>query len=284
MGRISKEGRGPTMGGFRINTNIPSLFGQRILGQTREAQQNQLRQIASGLRINQAADDAAGLAIGSRLDSQVRGIEQAQRNIQDGISAVQVAEGGVSAINDSLQRIRELSVQAANGTLSDEDRGAIQEEIDQLVSEVDRQAGATQFNGRQLLSGDQITIQSGAAEGETIEVTTGEISADTLGLTGLDVSTQAAAQNAISTVDTAINDVSGYRADLGAVQNRLEEAFNFTGIARENMLAAQSQIMDLDFGAGITNMINTQIREQAGLSALTQSNLSQRNVLGLLGG
>lgn len=276
------------MGGLRIGTNIGALAGARLLGENRLDLEKALQRIATGLRINRAGDDAAGLAVAERLSSLTRGFDQAQDNIQTGISAIQIAEGGISQINSSLQRIRELAVQAANGTLSDADRALIQDEVDELVAEIDRQAATTTFNGQPLLNGtfaspNGLTLQVGPNKGDTITLDIPATNAAGLGLTGLSVSTQTAAQNALTTVSNAIDTVSSRLGQFGATQNRLERAMNFTGIARENTLSAESRIRDLDFGEGITDLARRRILDQTGIAALAQANLAPQRVLQLLG-
>lgn len=272
----------------RINSNVQADFAQRLLGLNQQDQNQALRKISSGLRINSAGDDAAGFAISERLESISRGFEQSERNLQDGASALQIAEGGLSTVNDNLQRIRELSVQAANGTLTDADREIIQGEVDQLVAEIDRSTSATQFNGQELLSGNfdannPFTIQSGANQGETLDVELAETSTSTLGVAGIDVSTQDAASSALATLDTAISTVNGQQSEIGAVLNRVESATQFVGVARENTLAALSQIRDADLAAQSTELALTQIRTSGGVAALSQANLTPQNVLQLLG-
>lgn len=273
---------------LRIGTNQEALASSRVLGENRLDLGKQLQRIATGLRINQASDDAAGLALAERLATLTRGFDQAQDNIQNGASVVQIAEGGISEIAGSLQRIRELSVQAANGTLTDDDRVLIQEEVDQLVAEIDRQVGTTTFNGQPLLNGsfadpNGLTLQVGPNQGDTLRISIQGLSAASLGVNGLDVSTQAAAQNALGTVATAIDTVNSQRSTLGAAENRLQQAFNFTGIARENTLAAESRVRDLDFAEGIVKLTAAQLREQTGIAALAQANLAPQRVLQLLG-
>lgn len=271
----------------RINSNAGE-FAARLLGVNQQEQQATLKRIASGLRINAAGDDAAGLAISERLNSLSRGFEQAQRNIQDSASALQVGDGGLSQISDSLQRIRELTVQASNDTLNDADREIIQTEVDQLVDEVSRQAGATQFNGRALFTGDFETgdgfqVQAGAAEGDTIALNLSEINSTVLGIAGLDVSTRDSASAAIASLDSAINRISTERADIGSVINRLDRANEFVGVARENTLSALTTLRDADIAKEATNLALSQIRGQSNLSAIAQGNLNARNVLNLLG-
>ncbi|RMH55091.1 MAG: flagellin FliC [Candidatus Hydrogenedentota bacterium] len=276
------------MGG-RINTNLSALFSSRQLNLTQATQDKILRRLASGFRINTAADDAAGLAISQRLEALSRGFEQSQANLQDSVSALQVAEGGISQTGETLQRIRELSLQAANDTLTDADRQIIQQEVNQLVQEIDRSTSSVEFNGQKLLSGQfsaangGFTVQAGTNEGETISVAIDEVSSTTLGVNGLDVSTRSAASNALSTLDTAIERVSTQRARIGADRNRIQQATEFVGVARENTLAAQSRIRDADFANQVTKLAISQIKNQSGVAALAQSNIRSQNLLQLLG-
>lgn len=273
----------------KINNNSQADFSRRLLGINQREQEDTLKRIASGLRIRTASDDAAGLAISERLKALSSGFEQAQANLQDGASALQVAEGGISQISGSVQRIRELAVQASNDTLSDEDRALIQKEVDQLVEEIDRQAEATSFNGKPLLDGsvdgstDSFTVQSGAAEGETIDANIGEVSAASLGLAGIDLSTRDSASAALSTLDTALSAISGEQANIGSTINRINSANDFVGVARENTLSALSTIRDADLAAESTKLAIQQLRSQSNLSALAQSNLNPQNALALLG-
>jgi flagellin len=273
----------------RINTNTDANFSRRLLELNNKDTSDALKRIASGLRINTASDDAAGFGISERLRSLANGFEQSEANIQDSASAIQVAEGGLTAISDGLQRLRDLSVQAANDSLTDEDRAVIQEEVDQLVAEIDRQTSATQFNGQPLLTGDyasgtgEFTVQTGPEEGDTLAVNIEKTDAASLGVNGLDISTRAAAENAISTIDSAIQAVSSQRGTLGATLNRLDNATNFTGIARENILSALSQIRDADLAKEATGLALSQIKTQSNLSALSQANLNPQNTLKLLG-
>jgi len=273
-----------------INTNLGALNAQRTLGRTEEGIQTGLRNIASGLRINQAADDAAGLSISERLNAISRGLEQSQNNIQGATSALQVAEGGIAQTGETLQRIRELTVQAANDTLTDDDRAVIQGEVNQLVSEIDRMTGNTTFNGRQLLTGDfspargGFNVQLGANAGEAMSIGINAVSASTLGVAGLNVSTRDAASASLSRIDTAVSTLSAQRAELGANVNRLEGASAFVGTARENTLSALSQLRDADMGQEVTRLAINNVLQQANLSALSQANLNPQNALQLLGG
>lgn len=272
---------------LRVNSNLPAEFGARITGKTQEETGKLLRNLASGLRINSAGDDAAGLAISERLSSITKGLDRAELNLQDSASVLQVAEGGVSQISDGLQRVRELTLQASNDTLTDADRALIQTEVDQLVKEIDRQASTTTFNGKPLLDGSfgpstPFKTQSGADEGETIDTVISQVSSTTLGVNSINVSTRAGAEAALSSIDTAITRVSDQAATLGANVNRINSARDFVGVARENTLSALSEIRDADYGENVTKLALAQLREQSGIAAIGQSNLSSQNVLQLL--
>jgi flagellin len=272
-----------------IKSNLSAVDAQRTLGKNEESIRLGLRNIASGLRINQAADDAAGLSISERLRSIERGFQQSSANIQDATSALQVAEGGMEQTGETLQRIRELAVQASNDTLTDDDRAVIQGEVDQLVSEIDRMTGNTTFNGRQLLSGDYssanggLNVQMGASEGDSMSVALNEVSASSLGVSRVDVSTRGAASASLSQLDTAVSTLSSQRSEIGANINRMESASTFVGTARENTLSALSQLRDADMGQETTKLAISKVLQQANASALTQANLNPQNALKLLG-
>lgn len=285
------------MSGFRINTNVPAQFSQRILTDTTNALNKGIERLSSGLRINRAADDAAGFGISERLRTQVNGLSQASRNAQDGVSLIQVAEGGLSQISNILQRLRTLAVQASNDTNTTVDRRVIQTEVNQLLSEVSRQASATQFNSRVLLTGlyasgrGSIVFQVGANRNDKLSVNIASISTTGLGINRLSGSTtgstggiltQKAAESAINLIQSAINTVSRQRGDLGAIQNRLENVISFVGISNENLSAAESRIRETDFAAEIVSFTKNQILQQTGISALSQANIGPQAVLSLL--
>lgn len=285
------------MAGLRIRTNIPAAFATRILNETTNDVNKSIERLSSGLRINRAADDAAGFGISERLRTQVNGLEQAGRNAQDGVSLIQVAEGGLAQISDMLQRLRTLAVQASNDTNTTADRQVIQVEFNNLLSEIDRQASATTFNDKILLTGDfavgtgSLRFQIGASAGDRISVNIASISTAGLGIDGLNVSatgtsggviTQAGAESAITLIQGAVNTVSRQRGDLGAIQNRLENVISFVGISSENISAAESRIRDVDFASEITKFTKNQILQQTGVAALSQANISPQIVLSLL--
>lgn len=287
------------MSGFRINTNVPAQFSSRILAETTNQLNKGIERLSSGLRINRAADDAAGFGISERLRTQVNGLSQASRNAQDGVSLIQVAEGGLSQVSNILQRLRTLAVQAASDTNTTVDRRVIQTEINQLIDEVGRQASATKFNERVLLTGlyasgrGSLVFQIGANRNEKLTINISSISTRGIGINGLKtatttnltsggVITQRGAESAINLIQTAINTVSRQRGDLGAYQNRLENVISFIGISNENVSAAESRIRETDFADEIVKFTKLQILQQTGLSALSQANIGPQAVLSLL--
>lgn len=271
-----------------INTNLASLTAQRALAKTSGSMATALQRLSSGLRVNSAKDDAAGLAISERLTAQVRGYNQAIRNAGDGISLAQTAEGGIEAITSSLQRMRELAVQAANYSNTDADRTAIQAEVTQLLSEVDRVAGQTKFNGKALLNGDFNlggNFQVGANASEVIAVGgIANLDATALGINAINVSTQGGATTALGLLDTAITNVTTERAELGASINRFEQTINNLRVTVENITAARSRIQDADFASETASLTRLQILQQSGTAVLSQANAIPQGVLGLLRG
>ena len=246
-----------------------------------------MEKLSSGLRINRAGDDAAGLAISEKLRGQIRGLNQAIRNAQDGISLIQTAEGGLSEIQNILQRMRELGVQAANDTLNPQDRQAITTELNQLFSEIDRIAGSTEFNTKNLLavsSGLAVTLQVGANANQVIAFTIDNAGTGSLGLStaDLNITDNATASSFISKIDTAIQNVSTFRSNLGSIQNRLEHTIANLGIASENLTASESRIRDVDMAAEMMNFTKNQILQQAGVAILAQANQAPQAVLQLL--
>ena len=269
--------------GLRINTNIPALNAGRILGRSTQELNKSLQRLSSGLRINSAADDAAGLAIAEGFNSVVRGTQQAQRNSQDGVSLVQTAEGSLSETTNILQRIRELAVQAANGTQSTNNRLAIDGEVAQLLSQIDDIATTTQFNGISVLSSaETITLQSGAMQSQTLTITLSGAKTTELGVSAVRVSTMAAAVSAISTIDNALKSVTTLRSTLGAYQNRLEFTINTLAIQEENSSASESAIRDADIAKETIAFTRNQILVSAGTSVLAQANLVPQTALQLL--
>jgi flagellin len=265
-----------------INTNVPSLNAQRNLTTSQNSLNTALQRLSSGLRINSAKDDAAGLAIAEKMNSQSRGMTVAMRNANDGISAAQTAEAGLATVAGHLQRMREIAVQSASGQFDSSNRGALDKEYQQLASEITRALDATNFNGTKLLDGNfNTTFQVGATT--TAESKIG-VSIGSVSLTAGDISTSTGALTAMANLDTAINAVGNSRADLGAVQNRFEGVLNQLSAARENTEAARSRIMDTDYAVETANLAKQQILQQAGTAMLAQANALPQNVLSLLRG
>jgi flagellin len=261
-----------------INTNIASLNTQRNLSASQNSLHTSLQRLSSGLRINSAKDDAAGLAIATRMDSQIRGQTVAMRNANDAISYAQVAEGGLSKQTDALQRMRELAVQSLNGTNTSTDQANLDAEFTQLTAEVTRLATATKFNGSAVFGASQ-TFQIGADAGDTI--TTASVAAATIAGT---VSTTAGASAAVTAIDAALTAANTNRATLGAIQNRFESVVSNLQVSVENQSAAKSRIMDADFAAETANLTRGQILQQAGTAMLAQANSLPNGVLALLRG
>ena len=269
-----------------VNTNVASLTAQRSLAKSSGELATALQRLSSGLRINSAKDDAAGLAISERLTTQVRGYNQAIRNAGDGISLAQTAEGGMEAITNSMQRMRELAVQAANYSNTTADRTAINSEFAQLKAEIDRVSQQTKFNTRGLLDGTftAANFQVGANQGETISVDAiTNMGANALGLTAaIDVTTAANATTAIGAIDTALTTVTSARANLGASINRFEQTVSNLRVTVENLSAARSRIQDADFAAETAALTRVQILQQSGMAVLSQANAIPQGVLSLL--
>src|SRR6185312_3833103 len=265
---------------LRIQTNTAAFDAERNLSATSDRMQKSMARLSSGYRINSAADDAAGLAISEKLRAQIGGLDQANRNVQDGISLVQTAEGQLNEVHSMLQRVRELAVQYKNGTLSTEDRTAIQSEVNQLGSEIQRIGQGAAFNGISLLANaGTITFQVGANDGDSIAVST--ISLGSAVASGVfDLS--ASGTTDISEIDDAINQVSAQRSTFGAVQNRLEHTANNLSVYQENLTASESQIRDVDMASEMVQFTKDQILQQAGTSMLSQANQLPNSVLSLL--
>jgi len=276
-----------------INTNVMSLNSQRALGKSQMSMQTSLERLSSGLRINRAKDDAAGLAISERFTSQIRGLDQATRNANDGISLLQTAEGALSEVENSLQRMRELSVQASNGTYNASDRASLQDEFRALQQEIVRISDVTEFNNINLLgSTDSVALQVGWENGanNTISLQRVNIASTSNGVggmsdansTNISIGGVAAAQSAMAIVGNAIDAISSLRADFGAVQNRLESAVRNMDNVIENQSAARSRVLDADFARETANLTRTQILQQAGTAMLAQANSMPQGVLSLL--
>lgn len=271
---------------LRIRDNSLIHSSLRNLNDIQSRSDQSVRKISTADRINQSKTDAAGLAISERLRTQINGSLQASRNAQDGISLLQVAEGGLSVINDLLQRGRTLAVQAANDTLTDSDRSNVQEEISDILEEIDRQTETVKFNDRVLLDGsdETLTMHIGADQNDSIDITLPEVSVDSLGLTGATVATRSDAEAAITSFGNAVSTVSDSRTQLGAQVNRLTAAFDFLGVQGENQSAANSRIRDTDFGETAVELTQQQILLQSSQSALAQASVASQSVLTLLGG
>ena len=271
--------------GLRINTNIAALNTARTLRGSTIALNRSLERLSSGLRINRAADDAAGLAIAEGFRSVVIGSQVAQRNAQDGISLVQTAEGALSETTNILQRIRELAVQSANGTNSTQNRIALNDEVRQLLEQIDDIALDTEFNGLRVLSSAQtITLQAGARPGQTLPVSVEGAKTSDLRISAVSISTITLAVSAISTIDLALQSVTSVRGRLGAFQNRLEFTINTLAIQEENSAASESAIRDADIARETVSFTRNQILVSAGTSVLAQANIVPQTALQLLGG
>lgn len=275
--------------GLRINTNVASLNAQRNLMGTKWGLDKSLERLSSGYRINRAGDDAAGLAISENLRAQIRGLKQASRNAQDGVSLVQVAEGGLNEISSILIRLRELAVQAASDTIGPVERQFLNVEYDQLVSEVDRIADGTEFNGTQLLSGTGsiLDFQVGTRNDPNIDrlsfdASKADANSAALGINLTSVADKASAQNSLAAIDAAIVSVSAMRADFGAIQNRLQSTIGNIAVSVENLSAANSRIRDVDIAEETAEMTKNNILLQAGTSVLSQANQSSNTALSLL--
>jgi len=276
-----------------INTNVLSINAQRNTATTNNSLATSLQRLSSGLRVNSAKDDAAGLAIASRMDSQARGMNVAVRNSNDGISLVQTAESGMAVIGDMLQRMRELAVQASNGTNTSGDLSALNSEYTQLGTEIARTLSAVEFNGTKLLSTTaDFVFQIGANSGQTasisvasIGINTGDVSAvfDTGAASALVVTGSAASNSAaLTAIDLAISSINTARANMGAIQNRFNYTITFLQSASENQQAARGRIMDADFAQETANLSRAQILQQAGTAMVAQANQLPQGVLALL--
>lgn len=266
---------------MRINHNIPALRTLNQLDKVNKKTADTMERLSSGLRINSAADDAAGMAISNKMDAQIKGLQQANRNTMDGISLIQTAEGALNEVHAILQRTRELSVQAANGTNSEDDIDAIQLEIDELLKEIDRIASDTEFNTKPLLSDGvtNITLQIGANSGQVVEVSLKCMNTDALGISTLDIKD---ADATIEALDKAINEVSQQRGVFGAAQNRLEHTVNNLGVSEENLTSSLSRIQDADMAAEMAQFTQQNVLSQAANAMLAQANQRPQQVLQLL--
>ena len=279
-----------------INHNMSSLYADRVLNVSNDSIQKSMEKLSSGERINRAGDDASGLAVSEKMRSQIRGLNQASKNIQNGVSFIQTTEGYLNETTDILQRVRELAVQSANGIYSDEDRMQIQVEVSQLVAEVDRIASQAQFNGMNMLTGRfaregdaTMQFQIGANVDQNTRVFIGTMTATALGLKGaqggdeqISISSPDDANMTLAAVDAALTNVTKQRADLGAYQNRFEMAAKGINIAAENTQAAESRIRDTDMASEMVEFTKNSILTQAGTAMLAQANSQSQTVLSLL--
>jgi flagellin len=273
-----------------VNSNISSLNAQRQLMTSSNGLDKSFERLSSGYRINSAADDAAGLQIASRMESQIQGLNMAVRNANDGISLAQTAEGALQETTNSLQRMRQLAVQSQNGINSAEDQAALQKEVSALKAEIGRIAGTTEFAGTQLLDGNlSATFLVGANAGQTINVklasggTTDDFSVGGLGLNGLSIASFSDASSALETIDNALSTVNAARADLGAIQNRFQSTIRNLNNVSENVSAAQARIQDTDFASETAKLTKFQIMQQASTTVLAQANQRPQAALSLLG-
>lgn len=283
---------------MRINHNINSMITQNALSATGKDLGKSLEKLSTGLRINRASDDAAGLSVSEQLRTQVRGLGRAKSNAQDGIALLQIAEGAANEISDVLQRMRELSIQSANDTLTSTDRSYLDQEFTALTNEITRISNSTQYNGQTLIAGGSssfggsgsassvLHIGAGSVAGtDNITIAMDAISAGSLGLTGsstVGISTQASSLAAISSIDTAITSVNNMRSDVGAYVNRLDHAINNIANQEFNTQDAESRIRDVDFATETTEFTKSQILSQSATSMLAQSNAVPQGVLGLI--
>ena len=267
-----------------VQHNLSAMNTNRQLGIVTSAQSTSTEKLSSGYRINRSADDAAGLSISEKMRSQIRGLNKAASNAQDGISLVQVAEGALNETHSILQRLNELATQAANDTNTSTDRTAIQSEIDQLTSEVNRIQSTTQFNSMNLLDGtfSSKNLQVGSLSGQSIGISIKNMDASSLGVNSLKVSSFASAGSAMDKIQSAINLVSTQRSTLGALQNRLEHTINNLNTTAENTQAAESRIRDVDMATEMVEYSKNNILAQAGQSMLAQANQATQGVLSLL--
>lgn len=276
--------------GLRIATNTASLTAQRSLQKTSQGLEKVYSRISSGSRITSASDDAAGLSISENLRAQIRSIGQAERNANDGISFVQVAEGGMNEINNMLIRLRELTIQAASDTIGDKERGFINEEFQQLTAEMDRIADVTNFNGTSLLNGQsdkselqvQVGIRNNEADRINFSPADWDVRSTTLGIDGLNTTTVEDSRDAIGMIDNALSQVNGQRAKLGAIQNKLNSTVNNLGVEKENLVAARSRIADADIAYETSELTQKNILQSAGVSILAQANSAPMAALKLV--
>lgn len=270
---------------FRINTNVAALNTYRHLLDTQDSVHKSLERLSTGFRINRAADDPAGYAVTEHMTKMIMGLSQAERNTQDAISFIHVAESGMEIIGEKIQRMRQLGIQCATETYTSADRSKVQYEIDQLVAEIDRIASATQFNELRMLKGMKADIHIGFGEDETIRVTVTSVDVNALGIRNLSLTgtTNTNAENTITSLDAALSIKIRERTELGAYEVRLENISSLLRVMVENQEAARSRIKDVDFAAESMEFTKNQILEQSGLAMLAQANMMPQTVLQLLG-
>lgn len=267
---------------MRINTNLNAMIATNQMSKNTALAGSSMEKLSTGLRITKAGDDAAGLAVSEKMRAQIRGMEQAERNVQDGISMVQTAEGALEEAGNIAQRMRELGVQAGNDTLSDDDRTKVKEELKQLQDEMTKIADETKFNGKQLLNAaGTFTIQAGA-NSETRKITTADLSSIANGLSTISVSTSAQAQSFVEKVDTALESINNARSELGAMQNRLEYTANNLTTSTENLTAAESRIRDVDVAKEMVTLSKLNILNQASQAMVSQAKQQPESVSQLL--
>ena len=271
---------------LRVNTNIFSMTAQKNLAVHSEQLQSSFSRLSSGLRIVSAADDPAGLGISERMRSEIRSLEMAQRNAQDGVSMVQTAEGALSEVNSNLVRMRELAIESANGTLTTADRASLDSEFAELLAELDRIATTTAFNGTSLLdtASNAVNIQTGVDAGQTITINLDDVQTTALSIDTLDVASQANAVSSLLPIDVAIDSIVALRGQLGASQNRMSSAMRSIATSVENLAAAESRIRDVDVAAETARLTRNQILQQASASILAQANTQPQIALSLLQG
>ena len=267
-----------------VQHNLSAMNTNRQMGVVSSSLQKSTEKLSSGYKINRAGDDAAGLSISEKMRSQIRGLNKASSNAQDGISLIQVAEGALNETHSILQRMNELATQAANDTNTSVDRTAIRNEMDQLTSEINRIQSTTQFNTMNLLDGSfsSRNLQVGALSGQTIKISVTKMSASNIGVSGLSVSSNVKAGEAMSKIQLAIQSVSSQRSKLGAIQNRLEHTINNLNTTSENTQSAESRIRDTDMASEMVEYSKNNILQQAGQSMLAQANQANQGVLTLL--
>jgi len=276
--------------GLRISTNMAAVSANRVLSKTNETQSKSYQRLSSGQRITQAGDDAAGLSISENLRAQIRSMSEAEKNANNGVSLVQVAEGGLSEVGNILVRLRELAIQSASDTIGDKERGFINQEVQSLSQEVDRIANVTTFNGTQLLNGQgnksvleiQVGMRNDTADRISFNVGENDVRADSLGIASMKTESIEDAREGISIVDNALNKVSETRARLGAMQNKLSSTTNTLAIAKENFIGARSRIADTDIAEETSALVRGSILQQAGVAVLAQANQNPMTALKLL--